>query len=320
MNKYFNEYKNVLSNYANFDGRATVREFWSFWLINSAAGLLLALLVPPLAALVALAVLLPGTAVGVRRLHDQNRSGWLVLIGLIPFGVVVLLAWAAQRGTSGSNDYGPDPSRQPGGEAPRPPSAPSGYYDFECSVCGSGVPRGAKLCPSCEASFNDPDTDAKPVDEELSEIADADPVVSSSLGIGAVGRLGLGGLDPEVKRLREELAVKERFVAERLAERREAEEAEKREAEVERQIAELGARIAEVDEQVAELTPYAKVCKVVCPMCGEMSPFPYDVCPQCFKPQTNQDSRLKMYRCGKCGCVCGETDKSCSLCGAEFAD
>ena len=126
--------------------------------------------------------------------------------------------------------------------------------------------------------------------------------------------------DPEVKRLREELAVKERFVAERLAERREAEEAEKREAEVERQIAELGARIAEVDEQVAELTPYAKVCKVVCPMCGEMSPFPYDVCPQCFKPQTNQDSRLKMCRCGKCGCVCGETDKSCSLCGAEFAD
>jgi uncharacterized membrane protein YhaH (DUF805 family) len=248
MNEYFNEYKNVLKKYADFEGRATVREFWSFYLINSAAGFLLALVVPALVAVLLLGTLLPGLAVGVRRLHDQNRSGWFALLSIVPFGVVVLLVWAAQSGTTGGNDYGTDPIRRSGGQAPRPPmpSAPSGYYDFECSVCGSGVSRGAKLCLNCEASFHDPDTDAKPVDEELSEIADADPVVSSSLGIGAVGRLGSGGLDPEVKRLREELAVKERFVAERLAERREA---EKREAEVERQIAELGARIAEVDSR-----------------------------------------------------------------------
>jgi hypothetical protein len=142
---------------------------------------------------------------------------------------------------------------------------------------------------------------------------------------------------PEVARLQEKLKAVEREVEQRLGERRQAAEAVLLEAEKARRIEELTQkleqaektlsqvkdpdwRIAEVDEQVAELTPYAKVCKVVCPMCGEMSPFPFDVCPQCFKPQTNQDSRLKMYRCGKCGCVCGETDKSCSLCGAEFAD
>ena len=38
MNEYFDEYKNVLKKYADFEGRATVREFWSFYLINSAAG------------------------------------------------------------------------------------------------------------------------------------------------------------------------------------------------------------------------------------------------------------------------------------------
>jgi len=46
VNEYFDEYKKVLQKYADFEGRATVREYWSFYLINSAAGLLLGLIVP----------------------------------------------------------------------------------------------------------------------------------------------------------------------------------------------------------------------------------------------------------------------------------
>ena len=317
MNEYFNEYKNVLKKYADFEGRATVREFWSFYLINSVAGFLLLLLVPALGAVFLFGTLLPGIAVGVRRLHDQNRNGAYSLIAFVPLGVVVLLFWATQPGTAGRNDFGPDPTRRSGGQAPRP-LIPSGYYDFECSVCGSGVPRGAKLCPNCEASFDDSDTDTKPVDEELSEIADADPVASSSVGIGKSGRLGSPELDPEVKRLREELAAKERLVEGQLAKRLWAEEAEKRKAETEQQVAELVARIAEVDEQVSALSLYVKVCTVGCPFCAEMSPFPFEVCPHCSNRQTNQHERVKIFRCGKCDGVCDRDDESCSLCDATF--
>ena len=61
----------------------------------------------PLTFLVTLALLLPYIAVGVRRLHDIDRTGWWLLIGFIPFiGVLVLLYWFVQRGTDGSNRFG----------------------------------------------------------------------------------------------------------------------------------------------------------------------------------------------------------------------
>lgn len=57
-----------------------------------------------------LAVLLPSFAVGVRRLHDTNRSGWMLLIGLVPVvGVIVLLVFFVSAGTPGPNRFGPDP-------------------------------------------------------------------------------------------------------------------------------------------------------------------------------------------------------------------
>ena len=57
-----------------------------------------------------LAVMIPGLAVTIRRLHDTDRSGWWWLICLIPIiGVIVLLVFLATDGTSGQNQYGPDP-------------------------------------------------------------------------------------------------------------------------------------------------------------------------------------------------------------------
>jgi uncharacterized membrane protein YhaH (DUF805 family) len=57
-----------------------------------------------------LAVLCPGIAVSIRRLHDTNRSGWWALIGLVPIvGAIVLLVFMAQEGQPGSNQYGPNP-------------------------------------------------------------------------------------------------------------------------------------------------------------------------------------------------------------------
>jgi len=128
-------------------------------------------------------------------------------------------------------------------------------YEFECGSCSAGVPEEAKFCTNCGESFEDPElwSGEGSKYEASSETVDADPVASSSLGIGKAGRLGSPELDPEVKRLREELAAKQRFVAERLAARREVEEVKKRKAETERQVSALTKKIAEVEEQVAEL-------------------------------------------------------------------
>jgi len=62
-----------------------------------------------LASLGTLALFLPTLAVQVRRLHDTDRSGWWVLIGLIPLvGWIIILIFLCQRGTEGPNRFGSD--------------------------------------------------------------------------------------------------------------------------------------------------------------------------------------------------------------------
>ena len=52
----------------------------------------------------------PGISVGVRRLHDTDRSGWWLLLVFVPIiGVLVLLYWFVSRGTQGTNRFGTDP-------------------------------------------------------------------------------------------------------------------------------------------------------------------------------------------------------------------
>ena len=115
----------VLSKYATFSGRATRPEYWwwvLFMVILSAItrlldGFLIGPLLgfgvgdsdagQPLSLLVMLALLLPGLGVAVRRLHDIGRSGWWILIGLIPIvGFLVLIYWNIQPSEEGTNDYG----------------------------------------------------------------------------------------------------------------------------------------------------------------------------------------------------------------------
>lgn len=53
---------------------------------------------------------LPGLAVGIRRLHDINKSGWNVLWALTCIGILPLIYWNyLQVGDEGENLYGPDP-------------------------------------------------------------------------------------------------------------------------------------------------------------------------------------------------------------------
>ena len=105
-------YIKVLKNYANFEGRARRKEYWMFTLINVIIyiafmifmsvigvifelGVIILTLLPVISGLYTLAILVPSLAVSVRRLHDIGKSGWFILISLIPIvGSIILLVWA----------------------------------------------------------------------------------------------------------------------------------------------------------------------------------------------------------------------------------
>ena len=110
-------YIGALKKYAIFNGRSRRLEYWTFTLIS---GLIVAGLsyadasmgnYPPLlSALYGLAVLIPAIAVTVRRLHDTDRSGWWLLIILVPaIGQLVLLVFMLMGGKPERNQFGPDP-------------------------------------------------------------------------------------------------------------------------------------------------------------------------------------------------------------------
>jgi uncharacterized membrane protein YhaH (DUF805 family) len=117
-----NWYIKALKKYAVFNGRARRRECWLFVLFNIIITVALAVIdgvtgsfsaeagMGMLTGIYALAVLLPGVAVAVRRLHDTDRSGWWLLIALVPLiGGLVLLVFMVQDGKPGDNYYGPNP-------------------------------------------------------------------------------------------------------------------------------------------------------------------------------------------------------------------
>ena len=106
----FSWYVEVLKKYAVFEGRASREEFWMYTLVNFIVSVVLHLVSGVLGGLYSLAVLVPSLAVGARRLHDTGRSGWLLLIGLIPLiGIIVLIVFWVQDSQAGANDHGPNP-------------------------------------------------------------------------------------------------------------------------------------------------------------------------------------------------------------------
>lgn len=127
-----------LKRYAQFSGRSRRKEYWMYTLFLILVGIVLGIVESILglggqatltsetsatgaffgaiinrgllANLFTLATFIPSLAVGVRRLHDTNRSGWWYLLLFVPLiGAIVLLVWFCTAGTPGSNDYGDDP-------------------------------------------------------------------------------------------------------------------------------------------------------------------------------------------------------------------
>ena len=106
----------VLERYAKFDGRAGRAEFWWYALANLIVYTALLILTQItglfliLYFLYAIAMIVPGVAVGIRRLHDTDKSGWLMLIALAPLvGGIILLVFMVLEGTDGPNQYGAGP-------------------------------------------------------------------------------------------------------------------------------------------------------------------------------------------------------------------
>lgn len=115
--------------YITFKGRAQRSEFWWFVLfliiVNAVLGQVDSMVFGPTLMIsdmgmefnagffggaFALATFLPSWAVQVRRLHDIGKSGWWLLLALIPLiGAIILLIWLAKAGTDGDNEYGSNP-------------------------------------------------------------------------------------------------------------------------------------------------------------------------------------------------------------------
>jgi len=124
----FDYYKDELSKYATFSGRASLYEYWYFVLSNMIIGFVGSLALVVLSLIIylitqnpyipmiiyilvacgyGLYIVIPSVAIAIRRLHDQNKSGAWYLIVLIPYlGAIVLFIFMCLRGTIGTNQYG----------------------------------------------------------------------------------------------------------------------------------------------------------------------------------------------------------------------
>jgi uncharacterized membrane protein YhaH (DUF805 family) len=121
-----------LKRHADFNGRSRRKEYWMFMLLQMIVLMVLggifgiaaaigggdngpgplAWVVFAIIMIFGLAMIVPGIAVTVRRLHDQGKSGWFYLISLVPYvGAIVLLVFMCMDGMPGSNEYGESPKQ-----------------------------------------------------------------------------------------------------------------------------------------------------------------------------------------------------------------
>ena len=109
-------------NYVGFSGRACRSEYW-YWVLALIIGGIITAIIDyaafgigfgyvqygPVNSIFSVATFLPTLAIGIRRLHDIDRTGWWTLIWLTAIGAFLLIYWACVRGTPGPNRFGPDP-------------------------------------------------------------------------------------------------------------------------------------------------------------------------------------------------------------------
>jgi uncharacterized membrane protein YhaH (DUF805 family) len=124
--------RTTLSKYVDFSGRARRSEYWYFVLFNvlvSIVALVIDMAIGQqiVGFIASLALFLPGLAVSIRRLHDIDRSGWWILISLVPIiGFILLIVWYCSD-SKPDNQYGPNPKGAGGYAGGYPPPPPPAY-------------------------------------------------------------------------------------------------------------------------------------------------------------------------------------------------
>lgn len=110
--------KCLKQHYFDFNGRARRTEYWMYTLVNTLIGIAIVMVLSvispkltPFAQIYTLAVLMPSQGVGVRRLHDIGKSGWFLLITLVPLVNLYLLYLFCLDSESGANAYGENPKQ-----------------------------------------------------------------------------------------------------------------------------------------------------------------------------------------------------------------
>ena len=112
--------RSCFNNFANFNGRARRSEYWYFTLFNflvsfvigAVAGFIAPQAAAGLGGIYGLITFIPSIAVGIRRLHDTGRSGWLYLLVLIPIvGGIIVIVFLCQDSQPGRNAYGFNPKQ-----------------------------------------------------------------------------------------------------------------------------------------------------------------------------------------------------------------
>jgi len=107
--------KTCIDKYFTIEGRAARSEYWWFYLFNIILLIVASVLdgmigLPLFSLVVTLGLIAPGICVSIRRMHDKDKSGWWLLIGFVPIvGFLYILYLFVTPGTSGDNDFGPDP-------------------------------------------------------------------------------------------------------------------------------------------------------------------------------------------------------------------
>lgn len=116
-------YVDFWKRYVDFKGRTSRKAYWMAVLFNFLVAIGIGIVdgvigaamdtnFSILSGLFVLATIIPGLAMAIRRFHDQNRSGWFILLGLVPFiGGIIVLIFMLMEGTEGKNDYG-DPQKE----------------------------------------------------------------------------------------------------------------------------------------------------------------------------------------------------------------
>ena len=108
---FVNAIKVCFSKYATFTGRARRSEYWYWFLFSLLVGLFLGW-IPILGWIISLALVIPGIAVFVRRMHDTGHSGWWWFLGFVPIiGFIVLLVWCCTDSQPEDNQWGANPKK-----------------------------------------------------------------------------------------------------------------------------------------------------------------------------------------------------------------